>query len=125
MLDIQKRCPHCGCWIRFEYLDLCEFYRRRAGWSRKCGHCNNLVRTPYFWDMMTALVPLAAAVAASFAMFPQHAHPSSWVIGLMGILVVMVAYLLTGVFRHLVLSYVELVKPWGWFSGDSDRARRT
>lgn len=126
MLGIQKRCPHCGCWIRFEYLDLCQFYGRGLpGWSRRCGHCDNLVRTPYFWDMMTALVPLAAALAASLAMFPRHAHPARWVIGLTTVLAVVAAYLLTGVFRYLVLSYVELVEPWGWFSEESRRPRRT
>lgn len=125
MLGIQKRCPHCDCWIRFGYLDLCQFYGRGLpGWSRECGHCNNPVCTPYFWDMMTALVPLAAAFAASIAMFPRNMHPSSWVIGLTAVLAVMVAYLLTGLFRHLVLSYVELVEPWGLFSGGPRQATR-
>jgi hypothetical protein len=66
---------------------------------------------------------LATALGALLAMFP-HAHPSRWVMWLMTALVMAAAYLLTGVFRHLVLFYVELVEPWGWFAEESRHPRR-
>lgn len=126
MLGIQKRCPYCGCWIRFEYLDLCQLYGHFGPrWRRECNDCHNLVYTPLFWEVMTVLVPLAAAFGASLSMLPQHTHPSRWMFWLASALVMAAAYLLTGIFRHLVLFYVELVEPWGWFAEESRRPRRT
>lgn len=120
MLEVEKRCPYCGGWIRLEYREMCQryaqqFLRAPPVWWRECAHCHQRVCAPFFWEAMTMLVSTALGFVGVIAVVPSTAHPTGWVITALAVTGATVAYLTTGLFRRWALEYVELVRAWGLF----------